>query len=434
MSIFRRLADSQLVRGGIFVFIANNTANFGNFLYSLFMGRFLGPEAYGNLGALMSLLVIFSVPLGILSLLVVKLISSYWGRKDYAKIISLSEFLTPRLFGTGIIVFLLFVLSTPLLARFLNIDTYLPSFIMASYFILSFPAAYNRSVLIGALQFPYSALNGFVEIGSKLLISVILVMLNFGLIGALLGPLIGSIAGYLLTIVELKIIFRNIKKDSNIPSIKSVLTPAIPVLFAYLSLMVFFTMDIILVRHFFSAADAGLYTALSNTGRIIYYAIGPIITVMFPVISSRASKGISYILPLFGTLVITLAFSSVGIFAYFLFPKFIISILFGNQYLDIVPFMGIFAFYITIYSINSILTNFLLSVSYYKPIYPLFLAALSQSIFIFFFHENLNTVIWVNIFTSVLYLMVISSFVVRREYATLARIIIKGLPGNFYGR
>ncbi len=434
MYILRRFRDSQLVRGGIFVFLANNTANFGNFLYNLFMGRFLGPEIYGNLGALMSFLVLLSVPLGIMSLLMVKLISSYWGRKEYSKIITLGEFLTPRLFGIGIIVFLLLVIFLPFLTGFLDIGNYFPILVMASYFILSFPVTFNRSVLIGALQFPYSAVNGFVEIGSKLVISVILVMFNFGLIGALLGPLVGLIAGYLLTVIELKIIFRNINRDGEVPSMKSILKPAIPVFFAYLSLMVFFTMDIILVRHFFSAAETGQYTALSNAGRIIYYAIGPIITVMFPVISSRASKGISYILPLFATLAITLVFSSVAIFAYFLFPKFIIGILFGSRYLDIVPLMGIFSFYITIYSINAILTNFLLSISYYKPIYTLFFVALSQSIFIFLFHESLSSVIWVNIFTSLLYLVIISFFVMRREYDTLAKIIIRSLPRSFYVR
>jgi len=433
MSIIRRITQSQLVRGSIFVFLANNAASFGNFLYNLFMGRLLGPEKYGDLGAIMSLLVLLSVPLGILSLLMVKIVSSYWGKKDYAKVKSLLNYFTPKLFGIGTVVFLLLCLSVPALSGFLHLDSYLPVLIIASCFILSFPSTFNRATLTGSLQFPYLALNGFIEIGCKLLLSVILVVLNFGLIGALLGPLIGTVAGYFLSIFELKLILGSVKKDNSIPAIGLLLKPTIPIFFAYLSLMAFFTVDIILVRHFFPAVVAGEYTALSTTGKIIYYAIGPIIAVMFPVISSRVSSGISYILPLFGTLIVTLTLSSVAIFVYFLFPKLIIDILFGSKYLEVVPLMGIFSFYITIYSINAVLTNFLLSISYYRPIYPLFLISLSQGVLISLFHGTLISVIWINIITSLFYLLTISFFVIRKEYGTFAKIFMKILPQGTYG-
>ena len=72
MPIISRLAKNPLVQGSLFVFIGSNIANFGNFLYNLAMGRLLTEEAYGDLGALLSLLVLFGIPISILQLFVVK--------------------------------------------------------------------------------------------------------------------------------------------------------------------------------------------------------------------------------------------------------------------------------------------------------------------------------------------------------------------------
>ncbi|MEK7127520.1 MAG: polysaccharide biosynthesis protein, partial [Patescibacteria group bacterium] len=59
---------SELLKGSFLIFIAGNLGNLGNFLYSLSMVRLLGPEIYGELGAILSLFSLFAVPLAILSL------------------------------------------------------------------------------------------------------------------------------------------------------------------------------------------------------------------------------------------------------------------------------------------------------------------------------------------------------------------------------
>src|SRR3990167_9871181 len=124
---------------------------------------------------------------------------------------------------------------------------------------------------------------------------------------------------------------------------------------------------------------------------------------MFPLISSRVSGGQPYILPLLGTLVLSLFLSMGIIFSYFLFPKFIVGIIFGSQYYGIIPYLGIFSFFMMVYTINSILNYFLLSISYYEPMLKLFLISLLQGVLIYFFHNSLYDVIWVNILVSILY-------------------------------
>jgi len=186
------------------------------------------------------------------------------------------------------------------------------------------------------------------------------------------------------------------------------------------------------VRHFFPADISGEYVALSTMGKIIYYGVGPVISVMFPVISTRVISGLPYILPLLGTLVMSLGLSVILIFAYFLFPRFIVGILFGSKFYGVVPYLGLFSFFIAIYSLDSILTYYLLSISYYRPVFLLFPIALLQGILILIFHSSLTEVIWVNIASSLLYLVIILFFVIKKEYRWFSMNLFRIFPRDIY--
>ncbi len=432
MRTFKRIVNSQMARGSAIIFIGSNIGNFINLLFNISMGRLLGPEKYGELGALFSSSVLLGVILGILSLFTVKAVSTYWGKKDLGKILAFHKFLTPRLFLLSFVICVTLLVITPLISGFLYLDSLAPFILVALSFVLSGPATFNKGILQGVLAFSYVTVNGVVEVTLKLIISVMLVILNFGLLGPVLGALLGGIVGYILTVVELKIIFRGVTHKKNSLISWDLLKSFFPVTLASLTLAVFLNIDIILVRHFFSGSIAGEYVALSTISKIIFYGIGPVISVMFPLISTRSSNGLPYLIPLLGTLVMSLGLSAVIMFTFFLFPKLITGILFGGSYLSIIPYLGLFSFFITIFSLNSILTYFLLSISYYRPVFPLFFISLLQGVFIFLFHDNIWQVIWVNIAVSILYFMVISFYVLKKEGSVITRFILNKLPSHIY--
>lgn len=416
MSFLRHLSRSQLVRGSFLVFIGSNTASFGNFLYNLLMGRFLGPVLYGDLGAMFSLLILISIPLSVINIAVVKTVSSYWGKKDRPSVKSLFICLTPRLFILGIAISLILLAGSTSLASFLRLSDWWPMVLLSSFLIFSVVSTANRGILSGTLSFSYLTINGFIEISLKLAISVVLVFFNFKLIGALTGPLVAIIISYLLSYFEISYILKDEKQRPCTKfSIGKIIYSFLPFLIITLSLNMMINLDIILVKHFFDARTAGDYVALSTVGKIIFYIVGPLITVMFPLISSRSVNGTPYLLPLLGTLAISLGLNLVLVFLYFLFPKEIINLLFGTAYTGAIPYMGLFAFFIAVYTADTILTYFLISISYYRPVYYLFLISLLQGIFIIIFHDSIARVININIIVSMIYLCVISYFVLKKE-------------------
>lgn len=428
MRLIRRIYYSPLVRGSFLIFIAQNFANFGNFIYNLSMGRLLGPKLYGDLGSLFSTLIILSVPLAVLNLLVVKKVASFWGKKNISAIRSLFSYLTPRLFFSGIIFCTIYIILSPILSNFLQLDNVLPVVLISFFFILNLPITANRAVLQGTLSYSYLAINSITEISLKVIVSVLLVFFNLKLTGALLGPLVGTTTGYILSFIELKFIFSKSKVKKTSFFDKNSKTVLISLLLMTLSLIMFVNMDIILVKHFFTPFQAGEYVALSTVSKIIYYAVGPVIIVMFPTISSRISSGLPYILPLLGTLVVTLGVSSLMIFINFFFPKLVIGILFGAKYYGAASYLGIFSFFITIFTVNSILTHFFISVSYYKPLPFLFLAPILQTILMLFFHQTISQIIWINIFTSLVYFFIALPSLWIKEKQTIIKLFHKALP------
>ncbi|OGG00163.1 hypothetical protein A2Y99_02295, partial [Candidatus Gottesmanbacteria bacterium RBG_13_37_7] len=335
------------------------------------------------------------------------------------------RFAIPKLFITGGFIFLLLSALSPYISAFLKLEAVLPVIIMSVYFLISLPLLVNKAVLSGTLSFKYLTLNGFFEIGLKLLVSVILVLFNFKLIGALIGPVAGLVTSLLLSHIELSYILKSSEKTKVSYSWDRVIKKLIPFFLITFALNSMINLDIILVKHFFDAKIAGDYVALSTVGKIIFYIVGPVISVMFPLISNRVEKGTSYILPLLGTLALTLAMNLMLVFSYFVFPKAIISSLFGRNYLGAVPYMGTFAFFMSVYTVNSVLSYFLISISYFKPVYFLFTVSLFQGVFLFLFHNSVSQVIYINIIISLMYLATVFYFVLQHEKGIINRIFRK---------
>ncbi len=415
MKIVRRLLQSKLVRGSFFVFIAGNFASLGNFFYNLAMGRMLDSAVYGELEAILALSSLAVVPLSVLSVFIVKVVSSYWGQKKYQEARSFLAVYRRRLLVIGLMGGAILLLFRSPLIQFLNLNSVVPVIFLSLFFLLNGLITVNSGGLQGTLSFGYLAVNGIIGTGLKLVVSLFLVFFNFQLSGALFGPMFGGLVAFLLSIFELKMIFREVVPAKEKVSPLIFKTTFLPVLFGFLALTILSTVDVILARHFFTRTVSGEYAIIAVIGKIAYYAVGPIIAVMFPLISFRASHGTSYRLPLLGTLAVSFGVGSLIIFSFFMFPKFILEILFVGKYSEVAPYLGPYAFYMILFSADSILTHFLLSISYYRPILMLFGISLLQSGLIFLFHSSINQLIWINIFVSFFYLVVVSGLVIKKE-------------------
>ena len=402
----------SFLKSVFWIFLAGNFASFGNFLYNLAMGRMLSPADYGELEAILSLSVLFAVPLSVLSTFIVKIVSSYWGQNKKIEIKTFLAVYRRRFLLISIVGSILLLFFSPIIIRFLNLGSILSVIFLSLLFLLSGLTIVNNGGLGGTLSFGFLAINGITGTTIKLITSVILVFLNFQLSGAFLGPLLGTLVAFALSFIELRNIFKNVKETKKIP--KDILKETFfPTLFASLAITLFLTVDVILARHFFSESVSGEFAAVAVLGKIIYYAIGPVISVMFPLISARAANGTSHVLPLLGSLAMVFGVGSLIGFIFIMFPVFILNTLFDGKYLNGASYLGTYSLFMTIFSINSVLTHFLLAISYFRPMWLLFCLSAFAGILMILFHGSISQLIWINVSVSFLYFVVVSTLVCR---------------------
>jgi len=186
----------------------------------------------------------------------------------------------------------------------------------------------------------------------------------------------------------------------------------LPVFFFNLSFTSLFTNDIILVKHFFPAYEAGLYASLAVLGKIIFFATGAIPNVMFPMIVHRRSQGKKIKHLLLASLALLSIIAAAAVLVYWLFPKLMVRLLFGSDYLAIAPLLVWMAIFMSLYSLSYLLTSFSLSIEKTKVVFFGVAAALLQVTLIALFHQQLLQVVWISIgITGCLFLsLVVYSF------------------------
>ena len=402
---FQKLIKNQLIAGSAILFAGSMLASFGNYLYHLLMGRMLGPVDYGVLASLISLTYLFGIPIGTLSLVTVKYVSALRGEKKFETISYLYSWLNKKLVIFGLVGFLLLVITSPLIASFLHFDSILPLLLLIASSLIAVYLSVNTATIQGFLRFGWMSVLGIIQAILKVGIAVLLVFIGLKVLGAVTSILFGSLVGLVLTRLLVRRLLSKKEKKEKI-DIQEISKYAIPVFFSSLAFTSLYTSDIVLARHFLSAQEAGFYAALAVLGKIIFFASGPIIMVMFPMVSERHANGKKYA-NLFKLSFGLVLFICLGVsVVYFLFPGLMVKILFGSQYLPAAPYLVLFAIFLSLYSLASLLVNFYLSIKKVKIVILPVIAAVVQIILIVIFHQNLSQIIWVSI--SVLFLLLVS--------------------------
>jgi len=406
--------DNPLLAGSAVLFIGNMIANVANYLYHLLMGRMLGPSDYGILESLISLLYLMEIPLMTLSVVVVKYVSQFKGEERYKAIGKLYHKLNSQLMLFGILGLICFFLFIPLLAKILRLDNYLWLVMIGLVVFVTIFSGINRSVLQGLSKFFELSLSGVIECLGKLFLSIVFLVIGLKVSGALGAMLIAGVLGYLLSKYFVKDKVKKFDLSENLGR-RTMIKYSLPIFVSMLSLTSLFSTDIILARYYLTGFDAGLYSALAVLGKIIFFISGPIGMVMFPLISEYKAKEQNYRKIFLQSLGIVALVSAGMSIIYFIAPNFIVSMLYGTDYLKAASSLGLFAVFLSFFSIVSLFVNYYISINKYKLILLTFPAAILQVVFIIIFHQNINQLVWVSVVVLGLLALLLMLYYLRYE-------------------
>jgi len=375
---------SELLKAGIVVLILLNLFNVLNYFFQFFMARMLSVVQYGILATLMGLAYLFNVPAESIQLISSKYTSSL-SKKNKEAIKGLLYKLSCKAFRISIFMYFAFIPISFILSWFFNIDVKL--ILLTGLLIpLTFLAPINRGILQGQKKLKEMGFLFLIEAVVKITIGISLVLIGWGVYGAMTGVVLGLALSFIFSFTFIKDIL-SYKKIEKL-KLKRPYYYSFNVFFTLAIIFTMFSLDVLLARRFFEETLVGIYAIASLLGKTIFFAVTPISKAMFPLTSESKIKDSKK--TLINSIKITVSLGGAAVILFFLFPELVIKILFGSKYVKAAEVLGIIGLSFLSLTLINLLSYYLLSLGKVKKIKFLIIFPLLQIILLSFFHYNLH--------------------------------------------
>lgn len=393
-----------LVTGSSLLIVALMLANGLNFLFNAYFGRLLPFEEFGVLTLMSTVSYLVIIPVTAFSASVTHQLVVLLAKKcDKTAALFLKQ-ANKRMFRLAVYAMGVWLLVTPLLAWYFHVENYLLVGAMGLAIFAACAMATRRGYLFGTFSFKRSAIVVLTEPTVKLVVAQILYSVGLTDFVALAIPI--SLAMTLLVcigMVKLPNAAGRLSTGAKFPTLFFISS-----LITSLAMLAFFTFDIMIIKHYLSAYEAGQYAFLSLTGKMVYF-LGSLATVLATAFGSRdfgsnaTSNAVFYRLLLFTTLMTGIAFFGIGVFGYLTLPW-----LFGHKAYDILLYVVPYTFAIALLTIGNAVTTYYTAKRQYVFSYLALFSAIAMVFGISMFHKNLPQVVSVIIVVSLFYAYVLA--------------------------
>ncbi|NMC57912.1 MAG: oligosaccharide flippase family protein [Candidatus Methanofastidiosa archaeon] len=373
-------------------------ARFFGYIFQVIVGRALGPEEFSIFGTLFSIFLIFTVPATTISLVISRYTSEFKVNNDFNNIKNLMNFAFKKTIKIALIVFIIILLLSLPLSNFLRISNLYTILIFNFSIFWSFLIPVILGILQGLQNFKWLSFLTYFQTLSRLIIVSFFLYLGLVLNGTVLSFTIGPLFPFLLGIFALKGLFR---LDDDHQDTLELYHYTLPILLVTGIMVIMQNIDIIVVKHFFSERESGLYIAASEIAKTIIYIGSAVSISVFPKVSELSSKSKSSFKFLKTSFILISSISLIFILLCIFFNREITLLLFGKKYLDSANILPFFSISMSLFGVSFVIFNYLNAIKKFKFIFPLAMVLIFQIFLIFIFHSRI---------IEILYILIICSF------------------------
>jgi O-antigen/teichoic acid export membrane protein len=343
----QQTAHATVLSGSFIMLIAMMLVNVFNFAYNMVMARMLGPAAFGNINAAVTLLLLASCISLAFQLVCAKFVARNQAGSGKAAVIHnlLSKaWIASLALGVG-----LFVAQKPV-ATYLNVPSPWIIGILALGIAAYAPLGVKRGAMQGVCAFPRLGTNFVLEALTRFFVGAGLVVAGYGVLGA-----VGAISASVIVACFVPPIPAQLRVAAGTAEPPS-FAEALQAIVFFVGQVIINNVDILLVKHFFPSDPAGVYAAISQIGRLLYFASWfGVVNAMFPVTAAasqepgqtkRKAHGIG--LPLLLVTGLSLVFVAIAA----LFPHLIMGVIFGSRFIEIGWLLALYAAATGLYSLS----------------------------------------------------------------------------------
>lgn len=414
--MIKRVLRDEFVKNNIVLFIGSVTVAFLNYLYHPVLGRIMNVADFGEVQVIISLSMLTGVLGGVVKNVIVNITANKEDGDNQEEVILMLGKLS--IYFVLLFSFLVVVFSN-FFRQELNFHSYWPFIALALIISLSMAFNVRQAVLQGLNKFLEISISGAIVSLGRLGFAVLFVYIGWTSFGAIFGLLLAQIlAFYYVYLKTRQHLILNAGKHIKIDSrIKKELWYGLSILISSFAVTFLYTFDVVLVKYFFTAEEAGLYSGIATIGRIIFFLTASISIVLLSAVKFDNTKKTNLKILAKG-LILTIGLGGVALLTFYLFYDTVVGLLIGSKYLLFSKYLfklGILSFLASI--INLIFVYFF-ALRNKQIIFPSLLAPLFVLILTVFNHETIMSVINNFIFGGVFVLIALLSLLyveIRKE-------------------
>lgn len=367
MRLAYRLSHSQFLRHNTIFFVGSVAVGALNYLYYPILGRLLAPSSFGEVQTLVSLFLQVSIFLTVLSLVSVNIVANVESESQRNTLVLEFEKLALVI---SLVLLIGAIVFQQALKNFLQFESSVPFILLAIAVVVTVPFTLRGAFLRGKQRFGLASASYLVASAGKIVLSAALVIAGLGTAGAIGGLVLAqALACALVAWWTLRLGLRRSdgQRRVSLPNMR-LLVPEMRygfiVLVASLAITLQYSIDIIIVKHYFNARTAGLYAGIASVARVIFFLTASFSQVLMPLVRLKNKPQENRHL-LLKSLILFGALSVPTLLVFIGFPKFIVSILMGHSYTAMAGLLPRLSLAIFIISILNLFVSYYLALRRY---------------------------------------------------------------------
>lgn len=376
--------------------------NGGNYIYNLILGRILGPQKFADAAILITFLLVLSFIAMTFQLVTSKfavLFEETTFKSFLLKIYKQSTFI-------GVSLGVLIIFFSTSLQAFFNTSSSNMFIVFGCGVPFYFLMSVNRGVFQGKNKLIALSVTYQLEMISRLLLT--LLFLQFLKVDAITVVAMGIFCSFVFGLIPFDVKNISFKKGLALSDEEGGMVRKffLITVFYELTQIIINNSDILLVKHYFDAYEAGLYASLALIGRMVYFIAWMFVMLLLPKVVQLHKEG-KPTMPVLTKYVLYISIIAfIIILVCYFFPNQIIVLLFGDAYLSIAPLLWKYALATGVFAVSNIFAYYYLSLDKYVPVILSALLGLLQVVLILVFHDSLIQVVSMQIIAMTLLLLV----------------------------
>jgi O-antigen/teichoic acid export membrane protein len=396
--------QSRILSGSVVLLAGSGLTTVINLAYNVIIAWFLGPKSFGHATVVYTILIILSAVSLAFQIVSAKVVAQQGSEETKAQVYRVFHH---SACGCGLLVALVLFLFRDGITAYLNLPDSVLIALLAIGAAFYIPLGSRRGYIQGRYQFRQLAMNlvleGLVRLGG----SALLVLLGYGVRGVIAANAAALAVAYFAIAPRLP------QRSPNPLGFWYAFCEASQALLFFTGQMLINNCDIVLVKHLFSAQEAGLYSAIALVGRVMFSLSSAVVNSTFPLVAGTGkeqrrdprviSTSLLLVLGIGAVLVLGLWIMPSGMWTSLLGPGFHLA---GRYNLSILA--SLYALKTVVYSLSAVIITFEMS---YKIANTSWVQLLFSGVLIAgidYFHSSLHQVVVVQVLLLLVLLVLVA--------------------------